>query len=126
MALNTYNLHNSYLMSCVHFVLNALLDIKFVNETDVELCKNAFICTIVAKNSSESNMIRKDTISLVTFLNKPSRVNYILSNFRVEDDGYHFLAIDTEIHRFIVKNKLWVDGSRTRCDFNKIRVLLSN
>ena len=125
MSLLTYNLLSEYLNTCVLFTLKSLLEINFECNADIELCKNAIICSIVSKNSDVSEMIREDTNSIIRLLNNSERVEYVVSNFANFNDGYHFLAIDTEIRRFIVKNNLRIDGSRTKCDFNKMRQLLS-
>jgi len=124
MCLNTYNKHGNYLNSCVVLIFESILENSSVVES-IELYKNALIRQIVCTNKHMSHEICTDTKDIVELLNNKERVSSVCRVFGDNDDAFHFLAIDTEIRRFIVKNSLWVEGSKTRCDLAKARRVLA-
>jgi hypothetical protein len=124
MCLNSYNKHSDYLISCVLFIFECILE-NTSEATNIEAYKNALIREIVSSNNHSSNKIRNDTKDIVEFLNKKGRVSSVCRLFGNNDDAYHFLAIDTEIYRFISKHNLWEDGSRKRCNFVKARRVIA-
>ena len=124
MCLDSYNKHRDYLFSCVIFIFESILQ-GTSEATNIEAYKNALIREIVADNSHSSNIVHNDTKDIVELLNKQKRVSSVCCMFENNDDAYHFLAIDTELYRFIVKHQLWADSSRKRCDFVKARRVIA-
>ena len=125
MCLNSYAKHSDYLVSCVIYIFDSILQ-NFSDTLNIEAYKNAIIRNIVSENKNASKIICDDTKDIVELLNKKERVSSICRLFGNNDDAFHFLAIDTELYRFIVKHKLWVNGSRTKCDFVKARRVIDS